>query len=88
MAGPNLLRSDHLGKPSFPRLGCTHALAEQPARHPPAAIILISAPFVGEGGWPSDEIEAKPDLGARLPDGVPVHLFHGSEDDTAPPSHV
>ena len=40
------------------------------------------------GGWPSDEIEAKPDLGARLPDGVPVHLFHGSEDDTAPPSHA
>jgi len=65
-----------------------HALAEKPARHPPAAIILISAPFVGEGGWPSDEIEAKPDIGARLPAGVPVHLFHGSEDDTAPPSHA
>ena len=65
-----------------------HALAEQPAPHPPAAIILIAAPFVGEGGWPSDEIEAKPDIGARLPAGVPVHLFHGSEDDTAPPSHA
>ena len=28
------------------------------------------------------------DLGARLPPGVPVHLFHGLQDETAPPSHV
>jgi hypothetical protein len=54
----------------------------------PGAIILISAPFVGEGGWPSDDIEAKADLGAWLPEGVPVHLFHGSEDETAPPEHA
>jgi hypothetical protein len=52
------------------------------------AIVLISAPYIGEGGWPSDEIEAKPDLGALLPDGVPVHLFHGSKDETAPPAHA
>jgi predicted alpha/beta hydrolase family esterase len=52
------------------------------------AIILISAPFIGEGGWSSDEIEAKPDLGARLPSGVPVHLFHGQKDETAPPAHA
>jgi pimeloyl-ACP methyl ester carboxylesterase len=65
-----------------------HALAEEPPKQSPAAIVLISAPYIGEGGWPSDEIEAKIDLGARLPDGVPVHLFHGNEDETAPPSHA
>jgi predicted alpha/beta hydrolase family esterase len=65
-----------------------HALAEEPPEELPAAIILISAPYIGEGGWRDDEVEAKTDLGARLPDGVPVHLFHGSDDETAPPSHA
>jgi predicted alpha/beta hydrolase family esterase len=65
-----------------------HALAEQSPKQRIGAIILISAPFIGEGGWPSDEIEATPDIGARLPAGVPVHLFHGQKDETAPPAHA
>ena len=52
------------------------------------AIVLIAAPFVGAGGWPGDEFELPDDLGARLPHGVPVHVFHGLEDETAPPSHA
>ena len=35
-----------------------------------------------------DEIELPHDLGARLPQGVPVHVFHGLHDETAPPSHA
>ena len=64
------------------------ALAEQPAPSRLAAIVLLAAPFVGEGGWPGDEFEMPGDLGARLPDGVPVHLFHGLEDETVPPAHA
>lgn len=52
------------------------------------AIVLVATPFVGDGGWPSDELTLPPDLGACLPKGVPVLLFHGSEDATAPPSHL
>ena len=33
--------------------------------------------------WPSP-----PDLGARLPRGVAVLVFHGLDDETAPPSHA
>jgi predicted alpha/beta hydrolase family esterase len=62
------------------------------AEHPPAlelgAIFLIAAPFVGEGGWPSDDLQFPPDLGARLPEGVPIHFYHGLEDEVAPPSHA
>jgi pimeloyl-ACP methyl ester carboxylesterase len=65
-----------------------HALAEEPPKQRIGAILLLSTPFIGEGGWPSDEIAPKPDLGAKLPDGVPVHLFHGTEDETAPPNHA
>ena len=49
---------------------------------------MVAAPVVGEGGWPDDDFTTPADLGARLPDGVPVHVFHGDDDDTAPPAHA
>ena len=63
-------------------------IAEQTPNVELAAIVLIAAPFVGDGGWPGDEFELSSDLGSRLPAGVPVHVFHGLEDDTAPPAHA
>ena len=48
----------------------------------------LASPSVGEGGWPGDEFELTSDLGARLPPGVRVHVFHGLRDETAPPSHA
>ena len=65
-----------------------NALAERPLERGLAAIVLIAAPFVGAGGWLSDEFELPYDLGARLPQGVPVHVFHGLKDETAPPAHA
>jgi predicted alpha/beta hydrolase family esterase len=65
-----------------------HALAAQPPKQKLSAIVLIAAPYVGEGGWPSDEIKTRPDVGATLPHAVPVHVFHGLQDDTVPPSHA
>lgn len=52
------------------------------------AIFLLAAPFVGDGGWLADEMEFSANLGMQLPEGVPVHLWHGLDDDTVPPSHV
>jgi pimeloyl-ACP methyl ester carboxylesterase len=65
-----------------------NTLAERPPQGPLAAIVLIAAPFVGTGGWPGEEFELPHDLGARLPHGTPVHVFHGLRDETAPPSHA
>ena len=72
-------------------LGATillNALAESTPPRQLGAIFLIAAPFVGEGGWPSEDLKPPPDLGARLPRGVPIHIYHGLEDETAPPSHA
>jgi pimeloyl-ACP methyl ester carboxylesterase len=64
-----------------------NVLAERPPEREPGAIILIAVPFAGEGGWP-DKVQTPHDLGTRLPPGVPVHIFHGTADDIAPPSHA
>ena len=53
-----------------------------------AGVFLVSAPFVGPGGWPSEDIKPSRDLGARLPRATPIYLYHGSEDGTAPCAHV
>jgi pimeloyl-ACP methyl ester carboxylesterase len=65
-----------------------HAIAEQPPEQKLAAIVLIAAPFVGEGGWSGDEFPLPGDLGASLPEDVRVHVFHGLDDQTALPSHA
>ena len=65
-----------------------NVLAEWPMEREFGAIFLIASPFVGQGGWSGDDLELPNDLGARLPKGLVVHLYHGLDDDTAPPAHV
>jgi pimeloyl-ACP methyl ester carboxylesterase len=65
-----------------------NALADWPLTRDLRAIVLIAAPYVGAGGWPGGEFESPHDLGARLPRGVPVHVFQGLQDQTTPPSHA
>ena len=65
-----------------------HSLADESPERALAGIFLVSMPFIGEGGWPSDEIEPQPDLGAKLPAGLPVYLYQGSADETVPANHA
>ena len=65
-----------------------NALAEQQSGRRFGAIFLIAMPFVGEGGWPSDDLKPLCDLGAKLPQGVPIHLYYGLDDETVPSSHA
>ena len=64
------------------------ALVDSPPERQLAAIVLIAAPFVGRDGWPSDDFEFSGDLGARLPAGVPVYVFHGVKDEMTPATHA
>jgi pimeloyl-ACP methyl ester carboxylesterase len=65
-----------------------HTLAERRPDVTLGAIVLIAAPFVGVGGWPGEEFDLPSNLGALLLAGVPVHVFHGLEDDEVPPAHA
>jgi predicted alpha/beta hydrolase family esterase len=65
-----------------------HVLAESAPPVALDAIILIAAPFVGRGGWDSDDIAPRTALDERLPEAVPVFLYHGEDDATVPVAHV
>lgn len=65
-----------------------NALADARPPRDPAAVVLVAAPFVGDGGWPAQGFTPVADLGARLPPDVPVHVFHGLADEAVPPSHA
>jgi hypothetical protein len=65
-----------------------HVLAEERLARRLRAICSIAAPFIGDGGWPSDQIAARTDFAERLPTGVPVFLYHGTKDSTVPFEHV
>lgn len=64
-----------------------HALAQQPPKRRFGGLFLIAAPFIGEGGWPSDDIAGR-DLPERLPPALPVFLYHGTADEIVPGAHV
>lgn len=63
-------------------------LAEEHLKFAPGALILIAAPFIGEGGWPGEDMSPGPGLADRLPAGMPVYLYHGTEDPIVPFAHV
>lgn len=65
-----------------------HTLAELQPAQVFGAIILLAPPFVGEGGWPSDELPSAPDFANTLPRDVPLMLYHGLADATVPPAHA
>jgi predicted alpha/beta hydrolase family esterase len=65
-----------------------NTLADAPTTRKLAGVVLVAAPFVGAGGWPSDEIKPMAGLGARLRVEAPIHLYHGSRDETAPLAHL
>jgi predicted alpha/beta hydrolase family esterase len=65
-----------------------HVLAEEPLKLTPGAVCLIAAPYIGEGGWPSDEIKPRANFSEHVPAGVPIFLYHGDQDEFVPFAHI
>lgn len=65
-----------------------YVLADAPETAGLAAIVLLSAPWFGEGGWTSDDEPPLVEVAERLPASVPVLLFHGEADPEVPVAHV
>ena len=62
-------------------------LTEVELQRPIEGIFLISPPFTGDGGWQLGEDDFREDFGKRLPEGVPVFLYHSRDDEWVPFEH-
>jgi predicted alpha/beta hydrolase family esterase len=65
-----------------------HVLAEQWPKQQLGAISLIATPFIGDGGWQSNDMNPRADFAERFPADVPLFLYHGSADDVVPFGHL
>src|ERR1044072_39104 len=65
-----------------------NALADEQPKANLAGIFLLAAPYIGEGGWPSGDIEARTNLAERMPSSVPIFLYHGTADAEVPLKHL
>lgn len=64
------------------------ALSEEPPKSTVGGIFLIAAPFVGDGGWKSEDLQLPSELGGRIPGSMPVYFYYGSKDATVPFDHA
>jgi len=63
-------------------------LSEEAVEKPVAGLFLVAAPYAGIGGWELEEDALPEDFASELPEGLPVFLYHGREDEVAPFAHL
>jgi predicted alpha/beta hydrolase family esterase len=63
-------------------------LADPNPRRKLAGVFLIAAPFIGDGGWPSDSLRPTKEAAASFHDDAPIYLYQGGKDATVPFSHL
>ena len=63
-------------------------LTEEAVEKPVAGLFLVSAPFVGTEGWQVEEDALREDFASKLPEGLPVFLYHSRDDEWVPYAHL
>lgn len=53
-----------------------------------AGVFLVATPFIGDGGWPIDDLRATKAVARAFPAETPLYLYQGSKDDTVPLAHA
>jgi predicted alpha/beta hydrolase family esterase len=65
-------------------------LSEEKPDKPIAALFLAAIPYFGrdEVGWGNDEFSLESSFGSRLPEALPVFLYHSRDDEWIPFEHL
>lgn len=60
----------------------------EPSAPPVRLLVLVAAPWFGEGGWPTWDGGVPADVARRLPRDLPVVVVHGDADEVVEPAHA
>ena len=64
-------------------------LADRDLKQSVAGLFLLSTPFwYDHEVWRWDEVRLPRDVSTLLPEGMPLYLYHGREDEVVPFAHV
>jgi predicted alpha/beta hydrolase family esterase len=63
-------------------------LSEEEPEKPIAGVFLLAAPFWGAEDWEVEEYELRENFASKLPEGLPVSLYHGRDDEVVPFEHL
>ena len=63
-------------------------LSEEEVEKTVAGLFLVAAPYAGTGGWELEEDALPEDFASKLPEGLPVFLYHGRDDEEVPFGHL
>jgi predicted alpha/beta hydrolase family esterase len=61
---------------------------ERRTNRPVAGVFLIATPFIGDGGWPSEDLRPTAQAARALHAGEALHFYQGGDDETVPFAHV
>lgn len=53
-----------------------------------AALFLIAAPYWGADDWKVEEYALPADFAAKIPQGLPIYLYHSRDDEWVPFDHM
>jgi uncharacterized protein len=63
-------------------------LSEEKVEKPVAGLFLVAAPYWGAEDWKVDEYALREDFASKLPEGLPVFLYHSRDDEVVPFAHL
>jgi uncharacterized protein len=63
-------------------------LSEGEMQKPVAGLFLVASPYWGAKGWESEEYALPEAVASKLPEGLPVFLYHSRDDEVVPFAHL
>jgi predicted alpha/beta hydrolase family esterase len=63
-------------------------LSEEKVDKPVAGVFLIALPYWGAEDWEVDEYTLEKDFASKLPEELPVFMYHSRDDETVPFAHL
>ena len=63
-------------------------VSEETADRPVAGLFLVATPYWGAEDWEVGEYELHPDFASKLPEDLPVFLYHSRDDEVVPFAHL